>query len=86
MKSVVIVILFVISLICMSYGYSQMYLDTYIRPNLGVTTLGPNPLISATIAVSGTLLLFGLYIYTDHQKQLTAWKEERCPHCGEKIH
>jgi len=32
------------------------------------------------------LLLSGLYLYTNYDKELTAWKEERCPHCGKKIH
>jgi predicted MFS family arabinose efflux permease len=85
-KSLVMLILLIISLICMGYGYFQMYLDTYIRPFLGVTTIGPNPLISALIAVSGTMLLFGLYIYTDYQKRLISWEEERCPYCGKKVH
>jgi hypothetical protein len=89
MKKLVMLMLLVISLVLMGYGFYQMYLDTYVRPVLGYVGYNqyPDPIISSvTIVISGVLLLSGLYLYTNYDKELTAWKEERCPHCGKKIH
>lgn len=88
MKKLVILMLLIISLVLMCYGFYQVYLDTYVRPFLEFVGFDqyPDPMISVTIAISGVLLLFGIYLYTNYEKELMALKEERCPHCGEKIH
>ena len=90
MKSVVRVILFVISLICMGYGFYQMYLDNFVRPYIVLGYVGeypyPDPTVSATIAFAGALLLCGLYTYQYNLNFWDEWKEETCPHCGKKVH
>ena len=79
-----------ISICCMIYGFYQLYQDAFVRPYIVFGYVGewpfPDHMVSFTFAWGGTLALMAILIYGFWERVNMAWKEEKCPHCGKKIH
>ena len=82
----------VISLIFLAYGSFHMYRITY-GPVPGVITAStvfcPDPISAMIALLTGWVILGGVFACHCHTQDLAvkkAWNEEKCPHCGKKIH